>query len=111
MNIPNDRGPLPGGRDAFADGWTLAGRKLVSRLILGTGGLQQPDLLRGVIAASGTELATAAMRRVGTASGKGSLLGALREAGAEVLPTTPGRHTASDALLVARLARAAPGQV
>jgi thiazole synthase len=88
--------------------WKLGGQALTSRLIVGTGGVQSLEVLRGVLAASGTEVSTVAMRRVSTA-GAGSLLGVLREANVRVLPNTAGCHTASEALLVARLAREAVG--
>src|ERR1700722_13604185 len=93
-----------------ADPWVLAGRELASRLILGTGGVQSLDVLRRALSASGTALTTVAMRRV-TASGEGtgSLLGTLRESGVRILPNTAGCHTASEALLTARLAREALG--
>ena len=109
MISPNDPArfadvpPPPGGP------WTIAGRVLTSRLILGTGGAQSLDVLRKVIAQSGAELATVAMRRVGAAAGEGSLLGTVRQAGVDILPNTAGCHTASEALLVARLAREALG--
>jgi thiazole synthase len=80
-----------------------------SRLILGTGGTPSLDVLRGVLAVSGSELATVAMRRVSAAGGEGSLLGVIQAAGVAVLPNTAGCHTASEALLVARLAREALG--
>ena len=47
-----------------ADSWTLAGRELASRLILGTGGVQILDVLRRALDASGAALTTVAMRRV-----------------------------------------------
>jgi thiazole synthase len=90
------------------EGWKLADRELTSRLIVGTGGVQSLDVLAVVLAASGTELTTVAMRRVNSA-GDGSLLGAIRQAGVDVLPNTAGCHTAAEALLVARLAREALG--
>jgi thiazole synthase len=90
--------------------WTVAGRELSSRLILGTGGVPSLDVLRRAAAASGAVLATVAMRRVAPAgNGGGTLLGTLREAGLDILPNTAGCHTASEALLVARLAREALG--
>ena len=88
--------------------WSIAGRELTSRLIVGTGGVQSLDVLTKVLAASGTELTTVAMRRVNPA-GEGSLLAAIRQAGVDVLPNTAGCHTAVEALLVARLAREALG--
>ena len=86
--------------------WTIAGRTMTSRLIIGTGGAQSLDVLGKVLTASGTELTTVAMRRL-PAAGDGSLLGTIRQAGAEILPNTAGCHTAAEALLTARLAREA----
>ena len=92
----------------MSEPWKLADRELTSRLIVGTGGVQSLDVLAVVLAASGAELTTVAMRRVNS-SGDGSLLGAIRQAGVDVLPNTAGCHTAAEALLVARLAREALG--
>jgi thiazole synthase len=91
-----------------SDEWTIGGRTLTSRLIVGTGGAQSLDVLRKVLTASGTQLTTVAMRRV-TAGGEGSLLGVIKQAGVAILPNTAGCHTATEALLVARLAREALG--
>jgi thiazole synthase len=96
MDIPN------------GEAWTIAGRTLTSRLIIGTGGAQSLDVLRKVLTASGAQLSTVAMRRI-TAAGEGSLLDVIRQAGVDVLPNTAGCHTATEALLVARLAREALG--
>ena len=95
-------------RDDTADQWKLAGQLLSSRLILGTGGVPSLEVLRRVLDAAQSALCTVAMRRV-PASGEGSLFGVLLEAGVQVLPNTAGCHTASEALLVARLAREALG--
>jgi thiazole synthase len=89
-----------------ADSWELAGQKLTSRLIVGTGGAPSLDVLGRVLQASGTELTTVAMRRV-SGAGHGSLIGTIRDAGVAVLPNTAGCHTAAEALLTARLAREA----
>ena len=100
---------IPNGPEASAGpSWSVADRKLTSRLIVGTGGVQSLDVLGKVLAASGTELTTVAMRRLPSA-GDGSLLGTIRQAGVAVLPNTAGCHTAAEALLVARLAREALG--
>ena len=89
-----------------ADPWQLAGQKMSSRLIVGTGGAPSLDVLSRVLQASGTELTTVAMRRV-SGAGHGSLIGTIRDAGVAVLPNTAGCHTAAEALLTARLAREA----
>ncbi len=101
------RQAAPGTLDAP---WILAGRELSSRLILGTGGVQSLEVLRRVLDVSGTALATVAMRRVSPAGdGERSLLGTLRQSGVRILPNTAGCHTASEAMLVARLGREALG--
>lgn len=86
--------------------WHLGGLELTSRLIVGTGGAPSLDVLGKVLAASGTELTTVAVRRV-SGNGQGSLIGTIRSAGVAVLPNTAGCHTAAEALLTARLAREA----
>jgi thiazole synthase len=92
------------------DPWVLAGRELSSRLILGTGGVQSLEVLRRVLGASRAALTTVAMRRVMPAGdAEGSLLGMLQQAGVSILPNTAGCHTASEAMLVARLGREALG--
>jgi thiazole synthase len=90
------------------DSWEIAGRTLNSRLIVGTGGVQSLEVLRQVLAESGTAMSTVAMRRVAP-DGTGSLLGVLRQAGVHVVPNTAGCHTASEALFTARLGREALG--
>jgi thiazole synthase len=90
------------------DGLRLAGEVLGSRLLLGTGGMTSLDGLRAALEASGTAMATVAVRRV-EASAKGSLLRLLDELGVRVLPNTAGCATASEAVLTAKLAREAFG--
>ncbi len=102
----------------------IGGRTLRSRLISGTGGFASMDLMAGALAASGSEIATVALRRIevptgGAGSGgpgsgggpgnRGSLVDVLARAGVEVLPNTAGCHTARDAVLTAKLAREAFG--
>jgi len=110
----------------------IAGRELHSRLLLGTGGFRSLDLLAESIRASGSELATVALRRVelpstvgqpgggaaagnggvaapGAAAGgsRGALIDVLDAEGVEVLPNTAGCFTARDAVITAKLAREA----
>ncbi len=101
------------GRDRMADAGTdpliIAGRELHSRLLLGTGGFPSLELLARAIAASGCELVTVALRRLGTGGARqsGSLVEVLADAGVTLLPNTAGCHTARDAVLTARMAREA----
>jgi thiazole synthase len=97
------------------DPLTIAGRTFGSRLLLGTGGFPSLQLMAAAIEASGTELVTVALRRVGVTGpggareqgSEGSLLDVLAQAGAELLPNTAGCRTARDAVLTAKLAREA----
>jgi thiazole synthase len=85
---------------------TVAGRAFGSRLILGTGGIQSTEVLDAVIEASGTELATVAVRRVDPRA-RGGVLEALRAREVDLLPNTAGCFTAAEAVLTAKLAREA----
>jgi thiazole synthase len=91
------------------DPLTIAGRTLRSRLFLGTGGFSSLELLAKAISASGSELVTVALRRIGAggAESRGSLIDVLVGAGVELLPNTAGCFTARDAVLTAHLAREA----
>jgi len=86
--------------------FTIAGRTLRSRLILGSGGFATLDLLAAAIEASQAELVTVALRRIDPAA-RGSLVEVLDRAGVELLPNTAGCFTARDAVLTAQLAREA----
>ena len=89
-----------------ADPLVIAGRELRSRLILGTGGFLNHEVLARALPASGAELCTVALRRLDP-SARGSILDVLEAAGVDVLPNTAGCFTARDAVLTAHLAREA----
>lgn len=90
------------------DPFTIDGRSLGSRLIMGTGGAANLAVLERSLIASGTELTTVAMRRIdpSTGTGVGDLL---RRLDIAPLPNTAGCRTAAEAVLTARLAREALG--
>jgi thiazole synthase len=101
---------------ADVDSLTIAGITMRSRLLLGTGGFPSLDLMAEPIRASGTEMVTVALRRVGVGGVggvggsrvlRGSLIDVLADAGVRLLPNTAGCHTARDAVLTAKLAREA----
>ena len=102
--------PVPpsdhGAPDPADDHLTIAGRVIPSRLILGTGGMTSPDSLRSALVASGTSMATVAVRRVDPTT-RHSLVDLLGELDIRVLPNTAGCSTASEAVLTAKLAREA----
>ena len=86
------------------DPFVLAGEEFASRLIFGTGGARSLQSLEAALVASGSEVATVALRRVDP-SAKGSLMDVLERVGVRVLPNTAGCYTARDAVTTARLAR------
>jgi thiazole synthase len=91
------------------DPFTIAGRTLHSRLLLGTGGFPSLELLAESIRVSRSELVTVALRRIGVGGNpnQASLLDVLEREGVELLPNTAGCFTARDAVLTAKLAREA----
>ena len=84
----------------------IAGRALGSRLILGTGGFVNHEVLGAALRESGAEICTVALRRLDPAA-RGSILDVLEEAGVDVLPNTAGCFTSRDAIITAQLAREA----
>src|SRR3954468_4888025 len=84
----------------------IGDRSFDSRLVLGTGGFRNLELMAHAVEASGAEMATVAMRRVDP-SAPGSIVEVLERAGCFVLPNTAGCFTARDAVTTARLAREA----
>ncbi|GAA1051544.1 thiazole synthase [Dietzia natronolimnaea] len=89
----------------------IAGEELGSRLIMGTGGAGNQDVLREALIASGTALTTVSIRKVDLRLGSDGLglLGLLRELGIRALPNTAGCRGAAEAVKTARLAREALG--
>jgi thiazole synthase len=90
------------------DPFVIADETFSSRLIMGTGGANNLEVLERALIASGTELTTVAMRRVDAAA-KGSVLDVLARLGVRPLPNTAGCFTAREAVMTARLAREALG--
>ncbi|MPZ72813.1 MAG: thiazole synthase [Nitriliruptorales bacterium] len=83
---------------------TIAGEVFTSRLVMGTGGASSLDALEAALQASGSQLATVALRRVDP-TGQGSVLDVLARCGCKVVPNTAGCFTAHDAVLTAQMAR------
>ncbi len=84
----------------------IAGKSFGSRLIVGTGGFRNLEVLADAVEASGAEVATVALRRVEPGA-RGSIVDVLDRAGCFLLPNTAGCFTARDAVTTARLAREA----
>ncbi len=93
--------------DRALDKWSVAGLELESRLLLGTARYPSRQVLLDALAASGCELVTVSVRRVGLGGEAQNLYAVLRSAGYRLLPNTAGCYTARDAVLTADLAREA----
>lgn len=89
----------------------IAGEELGSRLIMGTGGAGNQEVLREALIASGTALTTVSIRKVDLRLGSDGvgMLGLLKELGIRPLPNTAGCRGAAEAVKTARLAREALG--
>ena len=91
-----------------SDPLVIAGREFRSRLFLGTAGYPNQKIMLDAVAASGTEMVTASIRRISLAGEEESLTDVLAGR-AHFLPNTAGCQTAKDAVLTAELAREALG--
>ena len=86
------------------DALVIGGVELTSRLFIGTGKYAADSLIPDVVKATGSEVITVAMRRVG--QGEAGIMEHIPQ-GMRLLPNTSGARTAEEALRLARLARAA----
>ncbi len=89
-----------------SDPLVIAGLSFSSRLFLGTAGYPNRQVMLDAIAASGTEMATASIRRISLQGYEESLVDLLAGR-VRLLPNTAGCQTAQDAVLTAELAREA----
>jgi thiazole synthase len=96
--MPAEFGPL-----------TIAGVEFQSRLLVGTGKFPDPAVMAAALEASGTELVTAALRRVDLNNPQDPTLSHLDLAKYRLLPNTSGARNAEEAARLARLARNATG--
>lgn len=86
------------------DTWSLGGRTLTSRLIVGTGKYKDAEQTQACLAQSGAEIVTVALRRVDLKA-KDNLLGWIDRERYLLLPNTAGCYTADEAVRTLRLAR------
>ncbi len=87
----------------------IAGVTFKSRLLVGTGKFPNPKIMAEAIAASGSELVTAALRRVDLQDPDDPTLSHLDLNKYRFLPNTSGARNADEAVRLAKLARAATG--
>lgn len=90
----------------MTDTLTIAGRAFGSRLFLGTAGYPNQQVMLDALEASGSELATVAIRRISLDGYAESLVDVLAGRVA-LLPNTAGCLTAKEAVLTAQLSREA----
>jgi thiazole synthase len=90
----------------MSDPLVIAGRQFASRLFLGTAGYPNRKLMLDSIAASGTGMVTASIRRISLAGDDESLVDLVPKH-IQFLPNTAGCQTAKDAVITAELAREA----
>ena len=88
------------------DSATIAGETLASRLIIGTAGFPNQQIMLDALEASGTAMVTVSIRRISLDGYSGSLVDSLGGR-YRVLPNTAGCTTVRDAVLTAELAREA----
>jgi thiazole synthase len=92
------------------DGWTVAGRRFRSRLIVGTGKYRDFAQNAAAVEASGAEIVTVAVRRVNISDPNAPMLtDFIDPAKITYLPNTAGCFTADEAVRTLRLAREAGG--
>ena len=92
------------------DSWEVAGRRLRSRLLVGTGKYKDFAETAAAVKASGAEIVTVAVRRVNLATpGQPMLVDYLSPKDYIFLPNTAGCYTADEAVRTLRLAREAGG--
>ncbi len=90
----------------MTDKFTLAGKKISSRLIIGTGKYRSFQEMKAAHSASGAEMVTVAVNRVPLDRKTESFLDHLNPA-MQILPNTAGCYDAEHAIRTARLAREA----
>ena len=87
----------------------IASREFDSRLFLGTGKFRSNEQMKAAISASGTEMVTAAMKRIDLNDKEDDLLNHILSPNIQLLPNTSGVRNAEEAIFAAQMAREAFG--
>lgn len=87
-----------------ADPLTIGGRQFDSRLLVGTGKYPSDSMIPDIIAASGSQIITVALRRVDFEATTDNVMQHI-PGHMQLLPNTSGARTAEEAVRIARLAR------
>jgi len=86
--------------------WSIGGKELSSRLLIGSALYPSPAIMERSIEASGSQIVTVALRRQMAGDGGGAqFLDIIRGLGVEILPNTAGCHSAKEAITTAQMAR------
>ena len=86
--------------------WDIGGRRLRSRLLLGTARYPSLAVLQQAIAASGAEIVTVSLRRESATERAGTRFwSTIKEMGVQVLPNTAGCKTVKEAVTTAEMGR------
>lgn len=91
------------------DTLVIADKEFYSRLIMGTGKYSSNQVMEEAIKASGTQMVTAALKRIDTSNEQDDMMAHIRKCNVTLLPNTSGARTAEEAILAAQLAREALG--
>lgn len=91
---------------AAVDVFRIGGFELKSRLFIGTGKFSDRALIKDVIAESGAQVVTVALRRVNPENPQDNVLSFVPD-DVVLMPNTSGARNAEEAVRIARLARAA----
>lgn len=83
----------------------IAGCEFDSRLFLGTGKFSSNEVMAAAIEASGTQMVTAAMKRLDMDNKQDDMLRHIAKPGIRLLPNTSGVRNAKEAVFAAKLAR------
>lgn len=85
----------------------IGNHEFTSRLFVGTGKFSSNRIMAEAIAASGSQLVTAALKRIDTDNSEDDMLRHILRSGVRLLPNTSGVRNAAEAVLAAQLAREA----
>jgi thiazole synthase len=88
---------------------TIANKNFSSRLFTGTGKFSSGKLMTDSIVASGSQLATLALKRMDLDQPASDIVLPIRQANVDLLPNTSGAKNAEDAVFAAHIAREALG--
>jgi thiazole synthase len=98
-----------GGQRGDKDYLQIADKRFSSRLLVGTGKFPSYEVLEEAIQASGTQIVTAALRRVNIEDENDDMLSAIDREKYLLLMNTSGARDAGEAVRLAKLSRAATG--